>query len=228
MCHLQLSASSENSVPLCFLLLLPGMCCGILYVPGMCCGTLTFLGCAVVHLRSWDVLRYTYVCGMCCGILTFLGCAAVNLHSWDVLWYTYVPGMCCGTLTFLACAAVYLHSWDVLRYTLVHTYSCSWESWRHRQHTALTCSLLNTSHSPELVRQLDYLTTYNFFVNCSIIRSLFTPLLPLLPSRTFDTIITNGWVQVLKIYIVTDSRKISSTSHPNNGKKETEITWDDD
>jgi len=30
---------------------------------------------------------------------------------------------------------------DVLRYTLVHTYKylCSGESWRHRQHTALTC-----------------------------------------------------------------------------------------
>jgi hypothetical protein len=30
-------------------------------------------------------------------------------------------------------------AWDVLRYTLVHTYLCSWGSWRHRQHTALTC-----------------------------------------------------------------------------------------
>ena len=30
----------------------------------------------------------------------FLGCAAVHLHSWDVLRYTYIPGMCCGILWF--------------------------------------------------------------------------------------------------------------------------------
>lgn len=119
------------------------------------------------------------------------------------------PGICCCILWFTY-TYVLGDSEDIGSILLWHVKCCTlctvqhWDpSWTIR----LLFISLSMSASYSLVSHLYY---------------------PLVPSLTFDTIYTNGCVQVFKIWVVTESWAITSTCHHDNGKQGTEIMWDND